>query len=141
MLAKARRLSASELLALSDRQFVEECYRQILLREPDTDGVIHYLTRLGLGDDRLGIASAIASSDEARTKARSQRSLALDILRLHAERLMLDAWTPARRRSATSKIHRYMAILAGRSEPLGGTPTSSDPFAAYLKNVIEGSNS
>lgn len=141
MLAKARRLSASELLALNDRQFVEECYRQILLREPDTDGVIHYLTRLGLGDDRLGIASAIASSNEARTKARSQRSLALDILRLHAERLMLDAWTPARRRSATRKIHRYMAILAGRSEPLCGTPTSSDPFAAYLKNVIEGSNS
>lgn len=139
MLAKIRRMSATQLLGLSDRQFVEQCYRQILLREPDTDGVVHYLTRIGLGDDRLAIAAAIASSQEGSRKARNRQSLALEILQSHAERLILYAWTPRRRKAATKKIQRYMSGLAGRPELLETQATeSSDPFSDYLKYVIEG---
>ena len=139
MLASAKSLSASQLLSLSDREFVEECYRQILLREPDPDGTVHYLTRLGLGDDRLGIAAAIASSDEAREKARSRASLAADILGLHAQRLITGAWTPKRRATAAQRVQRYMAILSGRPDPSNPDACSaiSDPFSDYLRNVIE----
>jgi hypothetical protein len=139
MLARAKSLSASQLLSLSDREFVEECYRQILLREPDPDGTVHYLTRLGLGDDRLGIAAAIASSDEAREKARSRASIAADILGLHAERLITGAWTPSRRAAAAKRVRRYLAILSGRPDPSGSNDLSEapDPFSDYLRNVIE----
>jgi Domain of unknown function (DUF4214) len=141
MLARAKVISASELMSLNDREFVEECYRQILLREPDPEGVVHYLTRVGLGDDRLALAASIASSDEGREKARSRHSLAADILSLHAERLIISAWTPWRRRSAAKRIIDYMSTLSGRpGRPVLRETSIPDPFSDYLRNVIEGGN-
>ena len=129
------------LLDLPDRAFVDECYRRILLREPDPTGTVHQLERVRSGDDRLAIAADMSASDEARKIIRDRRSLAPNILALHAERLTVAARTAAKRRSAAARIRRYILVASGVSAPGHDQRRPSDnPFADYLNSVIADRN-
>src|SRR5882672_3778559 len=55
-----------ELLELSDIRFVELVYETLLGREPDPEGMRHYLGRLRAGSDKATVIGEIASSPEAK---------------------------------------------------------------------------
>lgn len=128
---------AAKLLALPERAFVDECYRQILLREPDPEGVVHQLERVRSGNDRLLIAADISASDEARDVIRDRRSLAPAILAVHAQQLIVNAITKGRRQSAAKRIGRYLEVVGGISPQSGRQHEQApDPFAEYLQSVV-----
>ena len=54
-----------ELLAFSDRDFIENAYRALLRRGPDDNGLSHHLTRLRDGQEsKVGILAALRWSPE-----------------------------------------------------------------------------
>jgi len=54
-----------ELLAFSDRDFIENAYRAVLRRGPDEGGMNHHLTRLRNGEEsKVGILAALRWSPE-----------------------------------------------------------------------------
>ncbi len=63
--ASAREVSAAELLALEGRDFITACYRRLLLKEPDPEGMAHYEARLRRGDTKLDIIRFIGDELES----------------------------------------------------------------------------
>ena len=126
---------ADALLALPERSFVDECYRRILLREPDPEGIVHQLERVRSGHDRLLIAADISASEEARNIIRDPRSLAPAILALHGEKLVASANSHARRQAASRRIRHYLEVVGGISSKDDGAH-APDPFAEYLQSVV-----
>ena len=59
-------ISLSSILALPDEEFLEQVYHALILREIDTGGMMHYLSELRDGHDRLYILSQIYHSEEAK---------------------------------------------------------------------------
>jgi hypothetical protein len=66
-------LPLGAVLELEGRQFVEHAYRSVLRREPDPDGLEHYLSVLMERGDKRAILQALASSDEARARGLEAR--------------------------------------------------------------------
>lgn len=126
------------LLSLPDAQFVQACYRLVLFREIDPEGMSHTLSRLVAGEDKLAVAADIACSQEARALPVTKRELAMEILALRAESLVTGAWTRKQRDAAARQIHHYFSGLAAPPEeaPEAAPKSKGDPFSAYLENVI-----
>lgn len=142
-MAKLPRSAAlASLLSLPNAQFVQACYRLILFREIDPEGMSHTLTRLVAGEDRLAVAADIACSKEARALPVTKRGLAMEILALRAETLVTGAWTRKQRDAAARQIHRYFSDLAAPPEdvPEAAPKPKGDPFSAYLEDVIHDRN-
>ncbi|KWO41040.1 hypothetical protein WT97_19765 [Burkholderia sp. MSMB1459WGS] len=59
-------ITLSELLPYNGEQLIEQCYRKILLREPDPEGRQHYRKMLGSGRSKFAVVRSIAKSAEAR---------------------------------------------------------------------------
>jgi SAM-dependent methyltransferase len=59
-------LSLGQLDALHDRPFLVAAYRALLRREPEEDGLRHYLDRLRNGDSHIAILGDIRYSPEGR---------------------------------------------------------------------------
>ncbi|WP_336966852.1 glycosyltransferase [Sphingobium aquiterrae] len=53
------------LLKKDGQTFVQACYREILRRDPDEEGLVSHLEALGDGKSKARIVASIASSDEA----------------------------------------------------------------------------
>ncbi len=138
------KLPRSELLAsllvLPNSQFIQSCYKAMLFREIDPEGLSHSLARLIAGEDKLAVAADIACSDEARALPASRKGLAIEILALHAESLIRRAWTPRRRDEAARRVHRYFAALAETASNESATVQEpgddGDPFSTYFATVI-----
>lgn len=146
MLDKSRVLLADKLLRLSGDEFITACYRSILWREPDPSGRAHYLALIIKGEDKVAIAAAIASSDEARALPPGKKGLMAEILALHANKLIGKAWTSPQRRKAAEQVSRYLSIVSGFAIGAGtdgGGPggRDADPFSSYYTSVIEDRNS
>jgi GT2 family glycosyltransferase len=58
-------ISLRNILALPDEEFLEQLYHALILRKIDTGGLMHYLSELRDGQDRLYILSQIYHSEEA----------------------------------------------------------------------------
>jgi len=57
--------TVADLLAFSDRDFVDQCYRILLRRSPDPDGLDHYLGRLRRGElSKIEVLGEIRFSPE-----------------------------------------------------------------------------
>jgi SAM-dependent methyltransferase len=66
---RSEALAPDRLLDLHDAEFVFESYRTILGREPDPDGMQHYLDWLRSGFiDRVGVIGALCRSKEGRQR-------------------------------------------------------------------------
>ena len=63
--ASAREVSAAELLALDGHDFITACYRRLLLKEPDPEGMAHYEARLRRGDTKIDIVRFIGDELES----------------------------------------------------------------------------
>jgi predicted SAM-dependent methyltransferase len=59
-------VTLSELSPYSGEQLIEQCYRKILLRDPDPVGIQHYRKWLESGKSRFSVIRGIANSSEAR---------------------------------------------------------------------------
>lgn len=58
--------SITPLLFLDGREFLTECYRILLLREPDKRGIDYYLERLAQGYSKKSVIAQLAKSPECR---------------------------------------------------------------------------
>jgi len=56
----------TELFYLDGREFLIECYRNLLLREPDERGLDYYLGRLAQGHSKRSVIAQLAKSPECR---------------------------------------------------------------------------
>jgi hypothetical protein len=83
--------SRDPLSALSDSDFILECYRSILRRAPDPQGLAEYVARVARGEDRLSIAAEMASSDEAHALPGLRKGVAGAVLAQHAAVLATKA--------------------------------------------------
>lgn len=137
------------LMVLPDPEFIQSCYKAVLFREIDPEGLSHSLVRLIAGEHRLAVAADISSSDEVRALPASRKGPAAEILALHAESLIRGAWTPKRREAAARRVHRYFYALteAALAETASsgnaggpGTGDDGDPFSTYFANVIHDRN-
>ncbi len=63
--ASAREVPATELLALDGVAFITACYRRLLLKEPDPEGMAHYQARLRRGDAKIEIIRFIGNELES----------------------------------------------------------------------------
>ena len=64
-IAVKQEYALDELLAFSDRDFIENAYRAVLRRGPDEGGMSHHLTRLRNGvESKVGILAALRWSPE-----------------------------------------------------------------------------
>jgi hypothetical protein len=128
--------AVAALLALPEREFVDECYRRLLLREPDPGGAAHQVERVRRGDDRLAIAADMSASKEARGIIRDRRSLAANVLAQHGKRLVERARTPGRRKAAAARVAQYIAHVGGIERASSQQVREQDPFADYYNSVI-----
>jgi hypothetical protein len=98
------------LLRLVGEDFIRAAYNAILGRDPDPEGLRHYLSALRDGCRRTRILYALARSDEARARARCQD------LRPLPDDAFIDAVYQrllGRRPDPTGKDH-YLRLLAKR---------------------------
>ncbi|QXE07306.1 DUF4214 domain-containing protein [Paraburkholderia sprentiae WSM5005] len=61
-------VSIYELIESGDDRFIERCYRLLLGRAPDANGMQHYSRRLADGWSKSRVAKDIARSEEARKR-------------------------------------------------------------------------
>lgn len=66
------------ILNLPCVEFIKEAYRSLLCREPDTDGLKHYATRMVMGRNRLLVLAEMRTSAEGQSCAQCVRSSELD---------------------------------------------------------------
>lgn len=71
-------MTLGQLYALPPPEFIKFSYRALLDREVDHGGLLHYLSRMALGDSRLSIHQSIAKSKEYRARAAGLDLLTLD---------------------------------------------------------------
>lgn len=131
--------SVDQLLAVPADEFVQACYRFLLFRAPDPQGLLHYVGVVAEGEAKLDIAAAIASSDEARALPPQRKRLVAEVLARHASTLIKNACTPEAREYAAQRVQVYLeaasgARVAGQQGPAAG---KADPFSSYLIAVIE----
>ena len=126
-----------ELLGGTSQDFVLSCYRSILLREPDPEGLSHYLSRVLSGEERLAIAADIASSKEAQRLPPSAKRLITEILAARAEALVRGALSKKQRAHAAQLVSHYLWLVSGFTPGGTGATSAGDPFAEYLHGVIE----
>jgi GT2 family glycosyltransferase/glycosyltransferase involved in cell wall biosynthesis len=117
----------SELLQLEDAAFLRHAYLAILGREPDQEGMAHYLGRLRVGADKLQILGQLRSSPEG-TKAIPRLRGIDEVLRKERRR----AWPllgrfftgskqdrlSARVNSAVNQLHRISMASSGQLQQL-----------------------
>lgn len=131
----------TSLETASDADFATDCYRLILLREPDQGGLANFLSRLASGKDRLSVAAEIASSEEAQALPCYSKRVIGEVLAMHAASLAANAWTPARRRRLVDRMNRYFAVVSrtvavGRQDAGSAAGEADDPFSDYFQSVI-----
>lgn len=139
----ANKMSAEALLALPSQDFVVACYAFLLRRDPDPNGLAHFLSLVLSGQDKLRIAANIASSEEARKLPLSEKALAAGILARHAQSVIRTASTKRQRMQAAEIVGRYLSVISGfRTSEMEdpGADAVTDPFSNYLHGVIESSD-
>lgn len=91
--------SVAELMELFDERFVKGCFRLLLKRDADPDGLAHYLESVRDGTSRSAVVAAIALSREAAM--------------IDSKPLDLDALLESERRARPGFLARVVARLAG----------------------------
>lgn len=131
--------SVDQLLALPAEEFVQACYRSLLFRAPDPQGLLHYVGVVAKGEAKLNVAAAIASSDEARALPPHRKRLVAEVLARHASTLIENARTPRAREYAAQRTEAYLGTVAGMrvAGQHGSAATAADPFVTYLTAVIQ----
>lgn len=83
-----------KLLAEQGMAFVKSCYRELLGRDADPDGLQHHLDLLAKGRSKLKVAASIADSAECRAKGLHNSSLAVSARRRARSkfRIVKDLW-------------------------------------------------
>ncbi len=66
-------IEMNNILKLDGEAFVYEAYRLILNREPDFEGLVHYLSHLELSNDKVFILRAIYDSAERKEKKQKSK--------------------------------------------------------------------
>jgi hypothetical protein len=122
------------LLRLVGEDFIRAAYNAILGRDPDPEGLRHYLSALRDGCRRTRILYALARSDEARARARCQD------LRPLPDDAFIDAVYQrllGRRPDPTGKDH-YLRLLAkrgGRQRVIRDIKSSPEARACGAKDL------
>ena len=81
-----------ELLAYNDQDFVQCAYQSILGREPDSEGMAYYLSRLRTGYSKMRIVAQLRFSNEGRKTAAQLTGLDTAIQHYQKEKLPLIGW-------------------------------------------------
>jgi hypothetical protein len=131
--------SVDQLLALPTHEFVPACYRSLLFRAPDPEGLLHYVGVVAKGQAKLDIAAAIASSEEARVLPPHRKHLLAEVLVRHASTLIKNASTPPAREDAAERVQAYLEAASGArvAGQQGPAADETDPFSSYFTAVIQ----
>lgn len=81
-----------ELLSHNDQQFVQCAYRTLLGREPDSEGMGYYLTRLRSGFRKIEILAQLKSSSEGKSQESTIPDLEKFVAQYQRERYPLVGW-------------------------------------------------
>jgi glycosyltransferase involved in cell wall biosynthesis len=119
-------ITAEDLLAYDDEQFIRAAYLSILGRSPDADGFSHYLNRVRSGVSKMEILSQIRLSDEAQGRAIFITGLDEAVKRRQRRRFPL-AGAIARWFSSNTKGTSNSPAPSSETRSLGGEPLSPKP--------------